>query len=233
VAVVGGGVAGLSCARALAAEGVVVAVFDKGRAPGGRISTRRAPPHAFDLGAQYCTARDARFMARARAWGEAGVAAQRTGRIVALEGPRAAFRSIQPIERLVGTPDMSALARSLAAGLDVGAGHRVEAIAREGGSFVLRGTIAPPGVTLGPLAGGQPPSAELGRHVASSAVAGSARLEQARSSAWGAMGAARVGGVVARCRRRYRARGRRRDARGVRVDVRRASCAIERELEKP
>ncbi len=40
VAIIGGGVSGLACARALASENEVV-VFDKGRGFGGRLSTRR------------------------------------------------------------------------------------------------------------------------------------------------------------------------------------------------
>jgi predicted NAD/FAD-dependent oxidoreductase len=41
VAVVGAGIAGASCARALSAAGVSVHVVDKSRGAGGRLSTRR------------------------------------------------------------------------------------------------------------------------------------------------------------------------------------------------
>lgn len=41
VAIIGAGMAGLSCARALVQAGVAVELFDKGRGPGGRMSTRR------------------------------------------------------------------------------------------------------------------------------------------------------------------------------------------------
>ena len=51
VAVIGAGVAGLSCARDLAAAGVEVVVHDKGRRVGGRTSTRRHDGLAFDHGA--------------------------------------------------------------------------------------------------------------------------------------------------------------------------------------
>ncbi len=40
VAIVGAGIAGLSCATALAAAGRRVVLFDKGRRPGGRLATR-------------------------------------------------------------------------------------------------------------------------------------------------------------------------------------------------
>ena len=41
IAIIGAGMAGLSCADALRDEGHEIALFDKGRGPGGRMSTRR------------------------------------------------------------------------------------------------------------------------------------------------------------------------------------------------
>ena len=41
IAVIGAGMAGLSCARHLQEAGCRVTVFDKARGPGGRMSTRR------------------------------------------------------------------------------------------------------------------------------------------------------------------------------------------------
>ena len=65
VAVIGAGLAGLSCAQALLQAGHTVHVFDKSRGPSGRMSTRRAEdqsgPWQCDHGAQYFTARDAAF----------------------------------------------------------------------------------------------------------------------------------------------------------------------------
>ncbi len=135
VAVVGAGVAGLACARALINGGADVCVFDKGRSVGGRLATRRIPPHAFDLGAQYFTAKDERFARQVRAWSEAGVCAPWLGRIVAMNEAGCATQPTAAIERLVGTPDMSALARHMAAApssLQVRTGHRVDRITREG-----------------------------------------------------------------------------------------------------
>ncbi|WP_431268910.1 FAD-dependent oxidoreductase [Dankookia sp. P2] len=42
IAVIGAGLAGLSCARALLARGATIRLFDKGRGAGGRLATRRA-----------------------------------------------------------------------------------------------------------------------------------------------------------------------------------------------
>ncbi|MFG5409811.1 FAD-dependent oxidoreductase [Piscinibacter sakaiensis] len=48
VAIVGAGVAGAACARALAQAGAELQVFDKSRGPGGRLATRdgRSPARA-------------------------------------------------------------------------------------------------------------------------------------------------------------------------------------------
>ncbi|MGB1027364.1 MAG: FAD-dependent oxidoreductase, partial [Rhodospirillaceae bacterium] len=67
IAVIGAGIAGLACARICVDKGYTVTVFDKGRGPGGRLSSRRleAPqssdPMVFDHGAQYLTIRDEGF----------------------------------------------------------------------------------------------------------------------------------------------------------------------------
>ncbi len=50
VAIIGAGMAGLSCARALLDRGMTVTVYDKGRAPGGRVATRIAGAYVFDHG---------------------------------------------------------------------------------------------------------------------------------------------------------------------------------------
>lgn len=162
MAVVGAGLAGLACARSLADRGVEVALFDKGRSVGGRLATRRIPPHTFDLGAQYFTVRDELFQNRVRSWLEQGVCAPWRGRIVALDGSGDAPRPVEPIERFVGTPDMSALARHLAENLGVNTGQRVERIERTEGALRLRGTRAKAGTTLGPAAPGALAPDDLG-----------------------------------------------------------------------
>ena len=118
VAVVGAGIAGLTCARTLTDHGFAVTVFDKGRGPGGRTATRRVNPDlAFDHGAQYFTLRDPNFVRSVGVWLERGVVAEWGGRIVKLQGGAAADTTPQP--RYVGVPGMSAVAAHLAAGLAV------------------------------------------------------------------------------------------------------------------
>lgn len=137
VAIVGAGVAGLACARRLAASSVTVRLFDKGRAPGGRLATRRvvAPDGGeirFDHGAQYITARDPAFAAVLDALGAQGAAQRWSAEIAELDGfcrPLSGVRGAMPA-RWIGMPGMSGLARGLASGLDVAVSSRVSGIAR-------------------------------------------------------------------------------------------------------
>jgi len=62
IAIVGAGMAAITCARTLVQAGHSVTVFEKSRGVGGRMSTRRSPFGSFDHGAQYFTVRDARFV---------------------------------------------------------------------------------------------------------------------------------------------------------------------------
>jgi renalase len=62
-AVIGAGMAGITCARTLVQAGHRVTVFEKSRGLGGRMATRNSSFGSFDHGAQYFTVRDARFEA--------------------------------------------------------------------------------------------------------------------------------------------------------------------------
>ncbi len=100
IAVIGAGMAGLSCARVLHASDAEVVVFDKGRRPGGRLATRRIDALRFDHGAQYATARGDAFQAFLAGAGE---------HVAAWDPARA-----RP--RWVGLPGMSALGQAAAQG---------------------------------------------------------------------------------------------------------------------
>ncbi len=80
IGIVGAGIAGLSCAEGLARQGHDVVLFDKGRGPGGRMSTRRMETSrgvaSFDHGAQYFTVRDRDFESQVNTWIAEGVVAQ-------------------------------------------------------------------------------------------------------------------------------------------------------------
>ncbi len=119
VGIVGAGMAGLSCAQALAAQGCSVRLFDKGRGPGGRMATRRiATPLGeahFDHGAQYFTVRDPGFRAVVDDWHARGLAEPWP-----LAGPDA----------WVSKPSMNAVVRDLAHQHDVSFGQQVKGLDR-------------------------------------------------------------------------------------------------------
>lgn len=163
VLVIGAGIAGLTAARGLSQGGHTVHVVDKGRAPGGRIATRRVlnvdadrPEHAtlaFDHGAQYFTVRDPRFAAEVEAWHKARVVQVWHGKLASFDSEgREAVEDEET--RWVGVPGMSAIGRHLARGLDVTCGVRVDAIDRTGdrpGAAWTARTAT--GETLGPYDG--------------------------------------------------------------------------------
>ncbi len=126
VAIIGAGIAGLSCAAVLKGAGADIVLFDKGRGPGGRMSTRRATVGEatvqFDHGAQYFTARDPAFVATVAAWEASGIVAR---------WPAAGA------DAWVGVPAMNAPVRVSAQAHDVRWGSRIETVGREGDTWRL------------------------------------------------------------------------------------------------
>ncbi|HIV79324.1 MAG TPA: NAD(P)-binding protein [Candidatus Sphingomonas excrementigallinarum] len=119
-AIVGAGMAGLSCATRLAEAGWRVALFDKGRGPGGRMASKVVTAQglcfAFDYGAQYLTARDPAFVAQVRDWERQGVAAR---------WPAAGE------DGWVGMPGMNTLVTHIAEPLGVAWSTHIRAIRRD------------------------------------------------------------------------------------------------------
>ncbi len=115
IAIVGAGMAGLACARALAEAGRAAVVFEKSRGPGGRAATRRGEGPPFDHGAPGFRATRPGFAAEIAAWVAAGHAAPWP----------AAGQGMH-----TGLPGMSGIAAPLAAGLDLRLGARVTALRR-------------------------------------------------------------------------------------------------------
>lgn len=136
ILVVGAGLSGLAAARALAERGHDVLVLDKGRAPGGRSSTRHAlGERSFDHGAQFFTARGDWLSSRVKSWESAGVVGRWIPRV---DGPR----SRDGETWWVGTPGMGSLAAHLAEGLDVRTGSTVASVVRADGAWRVTGFLA-------------------------------------------------------------------------------------------
>jgi len=62
IAIIGAGMAGVTCARTLTQAGHTVTLFEKSAGLGGRMATRDSAFGSFDHGTQYFTARDPRFV---------------------------------------------------------------------------------------------------------------------------------------------------------------------------
>lgn len=128
VLVVGAGLAGLTAAGRLSAAGHDVVVVDKGRAPGGRLATRRIGRAVLDHGAQFFTVREADLRARTDDW---------LARGVVTEWCRGFDAEPDGFPRYVAPAGMASLARDLAADLDVRTGLPVEAVVPTAGGYAL------------------------------------------------------------------------------------------------
>ena len=127
IAIIGAGMAGLTAAHQLRERGLDCTVFEKSRGLGGRMATRRVDTLQFDHGAQYFTARGARFQSRLMQWQAQGIAAEwRPG-------------------KWVGIPGMTGPARSLGAGVEIIRGARVTGLDGGPGHWRLVSDTAPNG----------------------------------------------------------------------------------------
>lgn len=152
IAIIGAGLAGVSSAQRLQAQGHTVVVYEKSWRPGGRMSTRETELGGFDHGAQYFTARSPAFKKHLAQWRKAGWAALWEAKLVSLtEGKHKPAGRAQ--QRFVGVPGMNALVRSMADGLDVRAGQTVKRIERFGDQWLLSVAAAtvPIAATAGPF----------------------------------------------------------------------------------
>ena len=117
VAVIGGGVAGAACARALVDAGHVVTVFDKGRGPGGRCSTRSADgDRHFDHGAPYFTAVDERFVRFVDSWHHEGIVSRFAPRMLSSSSSSS---SRAHNDKWTARPGMRALLQRMLSGVPV------------------------------------------------------------------------------------------------------------------
>lgn len=130
--VVGAGIAGLACARALRDAGVPVRVVERGRRPGGRMSGRTLHGRVVDLGASYFTApEDSAFSVVTAEWERKGLARPWTDTfsvVGAAEGERV---SSGPV-RYAAPHGLRSLVVELAEGLEVEVEHEVVQVADDG-----------------------------------------------------------------------------------------------------
>ena len=117
IAVIGAGISGIACARVLSEAGLSVHVFDKGRRPGGRVSSRTVEKDghdfSFDYGAQYFTVRHPLFRSVAAKLADKGMVAP---------------WPVAGEDAWVGTPKMATLIEGLADGIEIAWGAEVTAL---------------------------------------------------------------------------------------------------------
>lgn len=127
VLIIGAGIAGLLAATEIKKSGHRVIVVDKGRGVGGRLATRRIGQATFDHGAQFITARHARFAAAIQEWEKAGVVT---------EWYRNSGTHSKDHPRWRGNPTMTAIAKYLAKDLSVFLENRVVSLVNDSKRFV-------------------------------------------------------------------------------------------------
>ena len=134
IAIIGAGLSGLTAAHALK-DKANVSLFDKSRGVGGRMSTRYAGSFEFDHGAQYFTARDARFQSAVELAIRQGHVAPWSGR--AFYQKESGLVADTGGDRFVATPRMNSWAKELAKGLNITLGARVSRLIRSNAQWML------------------------------------------------------------------------------------------------
>jgi predicted NAD/FAD-dependent oxidoreductase len=127
IAVIGAGISGIACARVLSEAGLSVHVFDKGRRPGGRVSSRTVEKDAhdfsFDYGAQYFTVRHPLFRSVTAKLADKGMVSR---------------WPVAGEDAWVGTPRMAKLIEGLADGIDIAWGAEVTALSSSKSGWSVR-----------------------------------------------------------------------------------------------
>ncbi|MBA8792618.1 hypothetical protein FHX74_000212 [Friedmanniella endophytica] len=140
VIVVGAGIAGVSCARTLAAAGVPVRVLDRGRRPGGRLGLRRLTvdggERVVDTGGSYFTVSDDGFGAVAEDWRARGLARPWTDTFAVIDDD--GEQTKQGPTRWAAPSGLRSLVDDLAAGLDVSSSVTVTAVEHGDDGWTVR-----------------------------------------------------------------------------------------------
>ncbi|MES2821069.1 MAG: NAD(P)/FAD-dependent oxidoreductase [Pseudomonadota bacterium] len=129
IAIIGTGIAGLSAAQTLQAAGQAIHLFDKSRGSGGRMASKRSDAGSLDLGAQYFTARDRRFVDAVQQWQTRGWVAEWTPSLYHYSDGNLSASPDEQV-RWVGAPRMSAITRALLGALPVSFSCRITEVFR-------------------------------------------------------------------------------------------------------
>ena len=126
--VVGGGISGLACARAVLDAGLPVEVLDRGRAPGGRMGGRTLHGRVVDLGASYLTAAEGSPFAPVVAdWEQRGLVRRWTDTFAVAGAHGLTGTTTGPVR--YGTPGgLRSLVADLATGVPLSTGRTVATV---------------------------------------------------------------------------------------------------------
>lgn len=135
IAVIGAGLSGLTFALRLNSK-VDVTVFEKSRGIGGRMATRYSEHYEFDHGAQYFTAKGKAFQNFLDPYIEQGIVQNWQPNLVTLSNEGLKER-VSNHPSYVASPRMNALAKDIAANLNLIGSTHIEKIVGEAGAWEL------------------------------------------------------------------------------------------------
>lgn len=159
VAIIGAGLAGLTCANRLQKLGHIVTIYEKSRGVSGRMSTRLSELGGFDHGAQYFTVTSAAFRKETDTWCQNGWIAAWTPRLATLLHGKSSKAdkpgNEHPVrkERFVAVPGMHSLGKQLATTLDIRREQLATHIEADGNQWLVkvRCETVPIDATAGPF----------------------------------------------------------------------------------
>ena len=131
IAIIGAGLAGLTLANRLRPHHSVT-VLEKARGPGGRMSTRRATPYAFDHGAQYFTAETEEFEAFIEAYRAKSLVELWPGEITLVQDAKVSSKP-----KYVAAPGMNAICKDLAQDVEVQTQVHASSLTRHTDGWVI------------------------------------------------------------------------------------------------
>jgi renalase len=136
IAIIGAGMAGLSCATHLKALGFKVQLYEKSSSVSGRMSTRNSDDWSADHGAQYFTARDPLFIEELNKWIDSDVTAIWNPRLKVFKANQ--WQDSIPTEnRYVGIPAMNSPGKHLAKDLPIQFNQTIDRITYDQGKWLL------------------------------------------------------------------------------------------------
>jgi len=131
IAIIGAGLSGITAAKTLQSElgdKADISIFEKSRGAGGRMSTRRTEEFEFDHGAQYFTAKDARFQTAVEQAIKDGHVAPWNGTAKYLKN--GTLEDDKGGDRFVSLPRMNSWIKAMAEGFNITTSARVGALSK-------------------------------------------------------------------------------------------------------